>query len=248
MRARARSPSAGFTLVELLVTMGIITLLAAALLPALGRIRVRVQRGHAWSQIQLLATALSQYESDVRHLPRLTARRLPDVFQDDAPALYAALANEPTPQAGGGPSAPYPKGSLRIGRLVDRRRLDPATMGQDGVTGVVELGDGERPLAASLAFQVDHAPTSAEPLVYVDPWGGPYHYREWDTVPAALVRGIVAAPPARTGFVASPEVGEAPIAGPVRDLPRQRYQVWSNGPNGVNEFGEGDDVASWRAP
>ena len=42
---------------------------------------------------------------------------------------------------------------------------------------------------------------------------------------------------------------DVPVAGPVPDRPHHisGVDVWSSGPNGVNEYGAGDDVANWHS-
>lgn len=247
MTLRATPPRGGFTLIEVLVVMGIITALTALSIPTISSIKRRAWRTRARAQIQTIESALSLYHSDTRTLPRLAKRRTPDVFNDDAPALCAGLLNAPTALAGGGPGSPYLKTTIPLGKVVDRTRLAVDTMGLDGVTGVVELTPTETSLAATAQFQVTHGPLSAEPLVLVDPLGNPYHYREWESVGASLKEPLLTAPPRRSGFRQGPLSDEAPIAGPVLDRPQPRYAVWSNGPNGVNEFGEGDDIASWKS-
>lgn len=237
----------GFTLIEMLVVMGIVALLAAFLIPTARKARLRAARADCWGRMQLLITGLSMYESDTRRLPRLAPRAGPGLFVDDAPALCAALHNLPTAATGGGPSHPYLRGTIPLARVVDRRRLEPGSMGEDGATGVVALDTQQLQLAGTAAFQAAHGPTSAEPLVFLDPWGAPFHYREWSTVPSATLDALQRDPPARTGFGLPPTSGEdPPVSGPVLDRPVARYQLWSNGPNGVNEYGEGDDVASWK--
>lgn len=240
------TPRGAFTLIEMLVVMGIIAVLAALGMPAMQEIKRRTWRAKVRAELQAIEVALSLYEADTRSFPRLARRTLPDVFRDDGPALCAGILAEPTPRTGGGPGGPYLRTAIKLGRVVDRTRLEPDAMGLDGVTGVVELTLAETSLAATAAYQADHAPLSAEPLVLVDPLGNPYHYREWASVPASVRDAIQASPPLRSGFRPGPLSDGPPIAGPVPDLPRGRYVVWSNGHNGVNEFGEGDDVASWK--
>jgi prepilin-type N-terminal cleavage/methylation domain-containing protein len=241
------TPRGAFTLIEMLVVIGVIAVLAAIALPVMRGVQVKAFRAKVRAELRAIELALSQYDSDTRSLPRLARRTAPDVFKDDAPALCAALLNAPTARAGGGPGTPYLKSAMKLGRLVDRTRLEPDTMGLDGVTGAVELTFAETGLAATAPYQLEHGPLSAEPLVLVDPLGNPYHYREWHSVPASLKAGLQANPPLRSGFRQGPLAADPPIAGPVPDLPHDRFALWSNGMNGVNEFGDGDDVASWRA-
>lgn len=246
-RRGTRPRAGGFTLVELLVAFAIIAVLAAIILPVTRIVRIRSARAKVLSELRLLESALSMYDADTRRLPRIAPRTAPGVFRDDGPALTAALHNAPLESLGGGPSAPYLRGTIKLGVVLDRTRLEPDTMGQDGVLGVVELSEADMQRAATAEFQTAHGPRSAEPLVFVDYWGAPIHYREWASVPSAVTGPLTSTPVLRSGFSLPPGSGEdPPVAGPVPDVPYGRYQLWSNGPNGINEFGAGDDVASWK--
>ena len=82
----------------------------------------------------------------------------------------------------------------------------------------------------------------------LDLWGNPYHYREWASVATALKNDLLKGPPLRTGFVYPPG-WNGPTIKQTQDRPHSvdGYDVWSNGPNGINEYGDpfSDDVVSW---
>lgn len=72
---------------------------------------------------------------------------------------------------------------------------------------------------------------------YLDPWGNPYIYiqsdqypREWTVI---QTKGKKVA--ARAGMSEATATYHNPTS----------YQIWSCGPNGINENGAGDDVKTW---
>lgn len=69
-----RRPVAGFTLVELLLVIGIIGLLAGLLLPAVSRAWGSAQRTRAAADFQAIATALEVYKTDWGMYPPVTSR------------------------------------------------------------------------------------------------------------------------------------------------------------------------------
>jgi prepilin-type N-terminal cleavage/methylation domain-containing protein/prepilin-type processing-associated H-X9-DG protein len=61
---RTRTLSRGFTLVELLVVIGIIALLISILMPVLGKVRRQAQRTKCMSNVRQLVTAMTIYAGD----------------------------------------------------------------------------------------------------------------------------------------------------------------------------------------
>ena len=253
MGPRSACAARRFSLIELLVVIAVIATLAGLLLGALGGVRNKTARGAAESELRALRSALAQYRDETGGYPRLAPRRGdPDaLLRDDAPALAAALLNRPTTTAGGGPNAPYGLAWKRYGVVVDRACLEADRMGKDGITGVEPLPSADYEQRHTAEVQARLAPTGPTPLVLLDPWGNPYHYRAWDRVAPAITAPLRLNPIQRTGLQAAPNssLGD-PIPGPVPDGPHdlEGVDMWSNGPNGVNEYGapDSDDVVSWN--
>ena len=81
----------GFTLVEILVVIGILALLAAVLLPAINMARRSAYRTAEASALQSIATALDQYQSDHGDYPRFDQSNT-----GTAPSAGTAVLNENT--------------------------------------------------------------------------------------------------------------------------------------------------------
>jgi prepilin-type N-terminal cleavage/methylation domain-containing protein len=92
-RARRPSPSAGFTLVELLVVMAILTVLAASLVVVIPKLRTGAMIKRARADIEGISTALTMYREDTGFYP-VAPYKTTDINYEPEPAdavLYKAL-------------------------------------------------------------------------------------------------------------------------------------------------------------
>ncbi|MCA8924775.1 MAG: type II secretion system protein [Planctomycetes bacterium] len=255
-----------FTLIELLIVIAIIGILAAVLLAGITAVRKKAMTGITSSLIRTIESGLANYLSDEGKYPR-RAPRPPgaamggaDGYRDDCVGLWCGLMNKATRQVGGGGSSPYLEGW-------DRENIGYYTGGIGGLAnGMPTQADGTNQTDQIPGadfdqinlqpFQLLHMPPgAAQMLVLLDPWGGPFHYREWASVRDSTKDAATAGPTDRSGVVGGVSLAldrqsEAqPIQGPIPDSPHnaQSFDIWSNGPNGINEYGhpDSDDVTSW---
>ena len=274
MRVTVRARRSAFTLLEMLIVVAVIGVLATLLMGALSKAKERSQKAACRAHINAIKSGLSMYESDVGRYPRLRPRPGTTAsatdLDDDAGALYMGLMNKATAQLGGGPNTPYLQDwkPEHIGLVMDATRFNAGTMGFDPgswgggpyPTGVERLGPNDQAQVRNAAYQQMHIPPANQSiangcLVLLDPWGNPFHYREWASIRNSTKDGLMQGPTMRTivplaSIPVAMQTGQAPVEVQVPDMPHsaETFDIWSNGPNGVNEFGhpDSDDVSSWQ--
>ena len=143
----------GFTLVELLVVIGIIAALAGLLLPTISYVRTRADKNETIARIEVLKSALSHYETEFGDYPPSSLSQMGIPTNGQADGIESLLRVLST-QIGTGP---YYEPDTDHLRNVDSDRL---------------LNDFNRSYMGSL-----------ELFELIDPWGSPLvylHNRDYD--------------------------------------------------------------------
>lgn len=249
VRGKGRS----FTLIELLVVIAIIGILATFLLAAVGATKDKAKQAVAGAQIKSLTTSLEAYNTDVGYYPRDPR----NVFGADIPHyLFAALHNKPTQSLGGGPNTPYYDADNSAIGIMNNQKDFRELFTAAGTSTPVNFTtpDDVNPKADPIDQNQNHNTSTFQQMfnyanapaninldavsnypVYLDPWGNPYHYREWSLKPEA-------------GGGQSKESWAQPSqAQDMRCYNFTKFDIWSNGPDGVNNYGhpDSDDVTNW---
>jgi len=259
---RARRSLAGFTLIELLIVVCIIGILATLLLSGISAARKRTQVAVARNNIAALKAALQMYETDTGRFPKRpwgagqpTGNNL---FLNDIAYAYAALRNRRTALTGGGPNSPYcdwkPEQIGHVSNAIDSSWVygkDNATSDLPAPPPVVVSGFA-CPIPIQEVDQINDAvyqgsppngnqPGGATELVFLDPWGNPYVYIEWASIPLAtkdtatvICNSILMSGSGGAGYTMRPH-------------DPSKFDIYSFGLNNVNEGGNGDDITSWTS-
>jgi len=218
MRAERSSRTEGFTLVEVLVVIAIISTLAGLVLAGVTAARRFADQKATAQDILALQQAIESYNTARGDYPpsslaALKVKHANTVDEGNRALLLSLLSRK--------------KGGPYIQELKETR-----------LNATAESLSKEE--MATIKKELDPMPLSPRLLEYVDLWGNPFvyiHNRDYDSkktvyyvdrdgtrVPVKAARSV------KLGTFQSPN----------------GYQIWSFGPNGKNENGEGDDIASWK--
>ena len=130
---RKANRSRAFTLVELMVVMGIILILAAIVFPVLTNVRRTAMRNKAHSDIRMLHTAINAFRSEYHRFPlvRQASQMQNDLRYNNAALVASLLANDRTDNPRGIAFLRVSEASLdENGQFVDPWRIEGERYGR----------------------------------------------------------------------------------------------------------------------
>ena len=205
----------GFTLIEILVVIAIISILAS--LAGYGVLRARKTglETAAKTDVTMLSTAIDGFRNAFGYYP---------------PSSLAALKLKTNGINDGNESL--------FGFLLTRKKGGPFADLKEN-QWVNADGDALTQADAKIArAEIDWVRGTDQLLEYVDLWGNPYvyiHSRDYGKKLKCQALG---------GDTFEVQAQKNPVTGTW--CSPTTYQLWSLGADGVNQNGEGDDIASWK--
>jgi prepilin-type N-terminal cleavage/methylation domain-containing protein len=205
----------GFTLVEVLVVMAIISVLAGIVVASIGVARKFSDAKATAVDIQTLVQAINTYN---------------ERFGDYPPSSLAALGVKGLPTNEGNEALVLALSSKKKnGPFFEFKETRLLNTDNDTLSNK-DLG--------TLRKNLDPVQNSPSLFEYVDLWGTPYvyiHNRDYGKKLSVVNRH---GNTVQITGVKSEKLGAYQAA--------TSFQIWSFGPNGLNDNGEGDDIASWK--
>lgn len=209
----------GFTLVEVLVVIAILSVLGGLITVSVRAVRKSADLKIAKSEIQLLEqSALSYKNAFGDYPPTSVSHSISGLKGNRANAGIESLILHVMARKKGGPFHE---------EFADKR---------------LENFDSDRLTAKAqkkLKTELNLAWNTPNLLEYCDLWGNPFvyiHHRDYSLKNKQIVQTIdgvssaVASKSKKTGTFYKPST----------------FQIWSFGPDGVNDNGKGDDITSWE--
>ncbi|HEX4797075.1 MAG TPA: type II secretion system protein [Humisphaera sp.] len=245
-----------FTLVEMLIVIGIIMLLAALLLPAIGRARRSAVRTALSADMQAIAAGIDAYRLDFKDIPR-PDRFVPGPFQGSAILCWTLIAPGPASFDGaadfgfrergtqGQVYGPYvTPGNFRLGTVTTSPAVK-STLRYDANVCIADRNGN-----AILYFPSKLTATSIASVTnYLGPPGKGTRYASKDNDPQVATGTEFGINPDAAGALKSmqlllPGVNQRDLSLDQSQLLNLPYLLWDAGPDG--KFGTSDDVANFQ--
>jgi len=246
----------GFTLVELLIVMGVLVLVAALLLPAIGKARRSAVRTALAADMQAIAAGIDAYRLDFKDIPRPN-KFVPGPFQGSAILCWTMIAPGKAQFDGadgfgfrergtqGQVYGPYvTPGNFRQGTV----STSPAV--KSTVTYDANVCIADRNGNAILYFPSKLTANSISTVTtYLGPPGKSTRYASKDNDPAVATGTEFGINPDTAGALKSmqlllPGVNQNDLSLDQSQLVNLPYLLWDAGPDG--RFGTSDDVTNFR--
>jgi prepilin-type N-terminal cleavage/methylation domain-containing protein len=213
--ASREPPAEGFTLVEVLVVMAIISVLAGIVVASIGVARKFSDAKATAVDIQTLVQAINTYN---------------ERFGDYPPSSLSALGVKGNPANEGNEAL--------VLALSAKKKNGPFFEFKEGRLLNTDSDSLSAKDLATLKKNLDPIQTSPALYEYVDLWGSPYVYIHNRDYGKKLTYNNRHGNTVQVTAVKSEKLGAYQAA--------TSFQIWSFGPNGLNENGDGDDIASWK--
>ena len=224
--ARASRARRGFTLIELMIVIGIIVVLAAVLVVSFSGVFGKRDTAVAQTNIELLGANLQAYQTKWHSYPLSTLTALaaqnristPVSDPNDANMGIETLVMALRSRKNGGPFLDAKLfGNDEWRKNYDGDELTDNVFDVDGALGLFEI---------------------------VDPWGTPYVYLNMNDVRNGTVKEKIQREDGTSEDLKVNELQDK-LKHPTTGQYPQGYVIWSFGPDKKNDYGRGDDITSW---
>ncbi len=226
MHPTYRRAHAGFTLIELMIVIGIIVVIAAVLVVSFGGVFTKRDNTVAEATIKTLVSNLQSYQAKWHSFPASSIEALGAQTRGSIPIMDPNEVNR------GNETMVYALRSRKNGGpflASDLFNNDDYRKNTDSDT----LNDNPLDAEGSLdLFEI------------VDPWGSPYVYLNINDLRNGAVKDGIRLDDGTDVELGVQELQDK-LKHPTTGQYPQGFVIWSFGPDKKNDYGRGDDITSW---
>ncbi|MCC7507917.1 MAG: prepilin-type N-terminal cleavage/methylation domain-containing protein [Planctomycetes bacterium] len=223
----------GFTLIEIMIVIGIIVILMSVLVVAFSGAFSKSEQAEATATIQTLKTNIDSYSSRWGTAP-------PGNMQDLAALM---MPN----QVLAAPNKENEGIETLILALRSRKEngpyLDVPLFANDKRRTNLDLDLVVESALSPQALDIEVG-TSRDLFEFVDPWGNPLVYVNIVELRNGRLDQIITLSDGTQARITAQEAQDA-LRHPTTGAYPSDYALWSFGPDGINQYGRGDDITSW---